>query len=129
MFTVKEIEEAHAKVKSGADFPKYIQDIKKFGVVRFDTWVKDSRPNYFGKDDFSVQSSPQYNDLTISDNLNKEEFTRLSKVHQQGETDYFTFCNHCAETGVEKWVVSLDTLTCTYFDKKGNEVLREQIPS
>jgi len=37
MFTVKEIQEAHAKVKSGADFPKYIQEIKKMGVTGFET--------------------------------------------------------------------------------------------
>ncbi len=128
MFTVNEIHEAHAKVKSGADFPKYIQEIKKMGVTSFETWVKDSHTNYFGANNFSTQSEAQYDDLTISDNLNKDEFARLLKIHQQGETDYFTFCNHCAETGVEKWVVDLNALTCTYYDKKGNEVLTEQIP-
>lgn len=29
MFTITQIENAHSKVKSGADFPKYIQDLKK----------------------------------------------------------------------------------------------------
>ncbi len=42
MFTIEEIEFAHAKIKSGADFPNYIQDIKKIGVVAFETWVSDS---------------------------------------------------------------------------------------
>ena len=28
MFTVEQITQAHSHVKSGADFPKYIQDIK-----------------------------------------------------------------------------------------------------
>ena len=27
MFTIKQIKDAHSKVKSGADFPKYMQDI------------------------------------------------------------------------------------------------------
>lgn len=128
MFTVNEIHEAHAKVKSGADFPKYIQEIKQLGVTSFETWVKDSRTMYNGLNGFSTASQPKYDDLTISDDLNKEEFTRLLKIHQQGETDYFTFCNHCAETGVEKWIVDLDALTCTYYDKKGGLVLTEQIP-
>ena len=35
MFTIKQIEEAHSKVKSGAEFPNYIQDIKEIGVVAF----------------------------------------------------------------------------------------------
>lgn len=29
---------------------------------------------------------------------------------------------------IEKWIVSLHALTCTSYDKKGNEVLTEQIP-
>lgn len=32
MFTVEQIEEAHSKVKSGTDFPNYIQEIKNLGV-------------------------------------------------------------------------------------------------
>ncbi len=102
MCTVNEIHEAHAKVKSGADFPKYIQEIKKMGVKSFETWVKDSHTNYFGANNFSTQSKAQYPDLSIQETSNKQEFARLLKIHQQGETDYFTFCNHCAETGIEK---------------------------
>lgn len=32
-------------------------------------------------------------------------------------------------TTIEKWIVSLDALTCTSYDKKGNLVLTEQIPA
>ncbi|MGF7024877.1 MULTISPECIES: DUF1398 domain-containing protein [Sphingobacterium] len=31
MFTIEQIEAAHSNVKSGADFPAYIRDIKKLG--------------------------------------------------------------------------------------------------
>ncbi len=52
MFTVTQIKEAHSKVKSGADFPKYIQEIKGFGVQSFVTFVNDSHTEYFGENDF-----------------------------------------------------------------------------
>jgi len=39
MFAVEQIEAAHFNVKSGADFPKYIQEIKSLGVTSFETWV------------------------------------------------------------------------------------------
>lgn len=42
MFTVEQIKAAHSKVKSGADFPKYIRDIKQLSVHAFETWVIDS---------------------------------------------------------------------------------------
>ena len=32
MFTAEEVKTAHSKVKSGADFPAYIQEIKKWGL-------------------------------------------------------------------------------------------------
>jgi uncharacterized protein YbcV (DUF1398 family) len=34
----------------------------------------------------------------------------------------------CATLGIEKWEIGMDKMTCTYFDKAGNEILVEQIP-
>jgi len=128
MFTVEQIELAHEKVKSGADFPKYIQEIKQMGVTAYETWVNDSHTEYFGKNDYQTKSLPQYENLTITDSSNSEKFSQYLKNHQHGETNYFTFCRQCAETGIEKWFVSLDEMTCTYYDKVGNKILEEQIP-
>ena len=109
--------------------PKYIQEIKSLGVIGFDTWVKDSKTDYFGENNFKISSLPKYDELTILDNTNGEDFMIKLRAHQQGKTDYFTFCKDCAETGIEKWVVNLNEMTCIYFDKKGNEILVEQIPA
>ena len=128
MFTVEQINQAHEKVKSVADFPKYIQEIKQIGVTSFETWVTDSHTEYFGENNYQTKSLPQYEKLTIADSSNREKFCRYLKIHQQGETDYFTFCRHCAETGIEKWFVCLDEMTCTYYDKAKNKILVEQIP-
>ena len=127
MFTVEQINQAHEKVKSGADFPKYIQEIKQIGVTSFETWVTDSHTEYFGENNYQTKSLPQYENLTIADSSNREKFCRYLKIHQQGETDYFTFCRHCAETGIEKWFVCLDEMTCTYYDKAKNKILVEPI--
>lgn len=129
MFTVQQIKEAHSKVKSGADFPKYIQEIKGFGIKRFETWVKDSHTEYFGADNFTAKSEPIYEDLSISNEVNPEKFANDLKIHQQGKTDYFTFCKDCAESGIEKWIVDLDKMTCIYYDKSGNDILAEEIPN
>ena len=128
MFTVEQINQAHEKVKSGADFPKYIQEIKQMGVTSFETWVTDSHTEYFGENNYQTKSLPQYENLTIADSSNREKFCRYLKIHQQGETDYLTFCRHCAETGIEKWFVCLDEMTCTYYDKAKNKILIEPIP-
>lgn len=129
MFTIEQIESAHEKVKSGADFPNYIQEIKGIGVISFETWVCDSHTEYFGKNRFQTKSEPKYKDLKIADLSDKDQFGEYLKIHQKGATDYFTFCNHCAETGIEKWIVNLEKMTCTYYDKAGNEILVENVPT
>jgi uncharacterized protein YbcV (DUF1398 family) len=128
MFTTEQIEAAHSKVRSGADFPGYIQKIKNLGVTAFETFTSDSHTVYFGNNLFKTQSGPQYPDLTIASDSKKELFIDYLKMHQQGKTDYFNFCKHCAETGIEKWRVSINALTCTYYDSSGAEILVEKIP-
>ncbi len=128
MFTVAQIHAAHDKVKSGADFPKYIQDIKALGVLGFETWVKDSHTEYFGANNFSTKSEAMYSDLKVNSISNKAAFVERLRMHQRGETDYITFCNDCAENGIEKWIVSLEKMTCIYYDTNGTEILVEQIP-
>lgn len=71
MFTVEQIQEAHAKVKSGTDFPKYNQDIKQLGVKAFETWVIDSHTEYFGDDGFQTKSEPIYDELFVADKSKK----------------------------------------------------------
>jgi len=128
MFTLEQIDLAHEKVKSGADFPTYIQEIKQMGVTAYETWVNDSHTEYLGRNDYQTKSLPNYEKLTIADSSNSEKFRQYLKIHQHGETNYVTFCKQCAETGIEKWFVSLDEMTCTYYDKAGNEILVEKIP-
>ena len=127
MFTIQQIETAHLKVQSGADFPKYIQEIKKMGVVLLETWVFDSHTKYYGLNDYQISSESKYDKLQISGICDKIAFCDFLKLHHNGQTDYLTFCVHCAETGIQKWIICLEKLTCTYFDKSGNKVLVEDI--
>lgn len=128
MFTLKQIEEAHSKVQSGADFPKYIQEIKTLGVNGFETWVKDSHTEYYGEHGYKIASGAMYETMEIENLSDSSKFKHYLSIHQKGETDYFAFCKHCAETGIEKWIASLDKMTCIYYDKAGNEILVETIP-
>ena len=128
-FTIDEIKAAHAKVKSGADFPMYIQEIIRLGVKGYENYVSDGHAIYFGPAEYEIRSEPKYTELAISDSIDKQLFHKYLRAHQQGQSDYLTFCKYCAETGVEKWTVCLDQMTCTYYDKRGNEILVEIIPS
>ncbi|MFT3702020.1 MAG: DUF1398 family protein [Agriterribacter sp.] len=129
MFTISQIKEAHSKVKSGADFPRYINDITALGVTAYSTYVSDGHTDYKGSNNYTTSSDARYAALIIADKSNIELFKQYLKSHQQGQSDYPTFCKQSAETGVEKWVVDMAAMTCTYYDKAGNKMLEEIIPA
>ena len=85
MFTTDQIKSAHSKVKSGADFPAFIQDIKKLGVTHYESFVADGHTDYFGNNDHKTSSPAKYDDLTIDSNSNVEQFKADLKAHQQGK--------------------------------------------
>ena len=128
MFTAEQIKAAHSKVKSGADFPAYIQEIKLLGVTHYESYVSDGHIDYHGTDNYTAKVPSKYSILAIAEIQNAEQFKTDLKAHQQGKTDYLTFCSDCAKSGIEKWVVCMDKMTCTYFDKAGKEILSEVIP-
>jgi uncharacterized protein YbcV (DUF1398 family) len=128
-FMVGQIETAHQKVKSGSDFPAYIREITDLGVKSFVTFVTDSHTEYHGVNGYKATSNPQYEPIRIAGKSDQARFKAYLKEHQKGSSDYFTFCRQCAETGIDKWSVSVEKMTCTYFDQQGKEVLVEMIPS
>jgi uncharacterized protein YbcV (DUF1398 family) len=129
MFTVEQIKSAHAKVRSGADFPKYVQDLVGLGVIYYETYVTDGHTDYHGKDGYRVTSPKMFEALLIQAQSDPSQFKADLLAHQQGKTDYLTFCADCAKSGVEKWKVNMAMMTCTYHDKQGNEIVAENIPS
>ena len=129
MFTLEQIKKAHSKVKSGSDFPKYVQDLIKLGVTYYDTYVTDGHTDYYGVNAFKIRSEAKYVNLIIAENPNSKQFTKDLRAHQQGKTDYLTFCNSCAALGINKWTVGIDTMTCTYYDQADNVILTEDIPN
>ncbi|TRX00213.1 DUF1398 domain-containing protein [Flavobacterium gawalongense] len=129
MFTTAQIKEAHSKVKSGADFPAYIQDLIELGVKGYDTFVNDGHVEYFGEDNFRAAATDTYSSITVAASANKERFIEFLVMHQDGQTDYLTFCNHAAQCGIARWSVNIIEMTCTYFDKLASAILIEKIPA
>ena len=129
MFTLTQIQDLHKKVKSGADFPHFVQDLKSIGVARYDVYVADGSTVFYGADDFILQGPAKYDALVVSNDGSSEKIKHSISIHQQGQTDYPTFCKHAAEAGVEKWTTHLFEMTVTYWDKQNNPLLVEPIHS
>lgn len=128
MFTTEQIQFAHSKVKSGADFPAYIKEIKALGVTHYEAFVSDGHIDYHGAENHTAKVPAKYEAIPIFESPEREQFKDGLKAHQQGKTDFPAFIQMCATSGMEKWKVSMSEMTCTYFDKAGNEILVEGIP-
>lgn len=128
MFTAAQIKAAHSKVKSGADFPNYIQELKALGVIAYDNYVTDGHTDYYGSNNYKTSGEAKYPPMAIAGISSIEKLKHSLSIHQDGQTDYMTFCKQAAETGVEKWTVHTVEMTCTYFDKAGNKMVVEKIP-
>jgi uncharacterized protein YbcV (DUF1398 family) len=128
MFTAEQIKAAHSKVKSGADFPAYIQEIKALGVSHYEAFVADGHIHYHGKNQHTATTPAKYEPIIIAETPQIDAFKEGLVAHQQGKTDFLTFIKMCATFGVEKWAIHMERMSCIYYDKAGNEVLVEVIP-
>ncbi|HSD15190.1 MAG TPA: 2,3-bisphosphoglycerate-independent phosphoglycerate mutase [Flavobacterium sp.] len=128
-FSLEEIHEAHSHVKSGADFPRYANELKNMGVLKYENFVADGKTIYFGVNDFSLTDEPKYERIKISNDPSTLELERVIKTHQQGQTDYKTFCIQAAAAGAYKWICDFTDMTCSYCDADGNTMIIEDIPN
>lgn len=129
MFTKEQIQAASAKAKSGADYPRLVQDFKSIGIKKYEHIVGDGSNVYYGDDAYSVTIFHEQNPILVSDDPSVEKLKQALSIHQQGKTDYPTFCLESGKAGVEKWVSDLDTMTVSYLDKTGKVLLEESIPT
>lgn len=142
-FTIEDIQTAHAKVKSGADFPQYVRELHVLGVASYRTWVSDGHADFVGVAGdasdalgkasgvlgvYSVSTPAKYAPLTIAPTLDEAFFRAELGAHQQGKTDYKSFCQAAAVSGIASWVTDIGAKTCSYYTADNAEVLVEAIP-
>lgn len=128
MFTIEPIHRAFGKVKSGADFPQFVQDLKEIGVTHYDNFVSDGRTKYYGINNFTLDGESKYPKMEVNNISSADKLKHAISIHQQGQTDYPTFCKQVSDAGVEKWTTHMIEMTVIYLDKKGNKLIVESIP-
>ena len=128
-FNLENIQQTEAKVKTGADFPALMADFKFMGISKFITFVANGNTQYFDNQENIVESPNLYDVKNIQSSVNISYFKERLKIHQNGKTDFLTFCEDCAQSGIFGWEMNVEKMTCTYFDAQQKNVLIEQIPT
>jgi uncharacterized protein YbcV (DUF1398 family) len=103
--------------------------MKQLGVQAYEHFVTDGHIQYNGLDAFTLTADAKWATQNIAEQADTAQLQHSLKIHQQGQTDYPTFCTQAAESGVEKWIVNINAMTCTYFNSVGNAMLEETIPT
>jgi uncharacterized protein YbcV (DUF1398 family) len=127
MFTLQQLKAAHAKVQTGADFPRYIQEIKALGLMTYDYMVQNGVTVYHGAVGHTITADAMYPELTINAHPSAEALRHAIRIHQQGQTDFLTFCEQAADAGVERWVIDTQNMLCSYLDAQGHLLVAEPI--
>ena len=128
-FTEQDIRAAYAKTRTGADFPRLIQDLKKLGIVSYDHILASGSNVFHGNEGQSVSLSNMGPSVPVSDQADLELLKKHISEHQRGLTNYPTLCGLAGQAGVAKWTSDLLAMTCTYFDKSGHNIHVELIPT
>ena len=129
MFTKDQIEAAHSKVKSGADYPAYVQELKALGIISHEVKLIDGEWIFRGVGHRFVTFKNDVHVTSISPLVKPKHFKEILHHHQHGKTDYPTFCKEASECGVERWISDFESMTVTYLGF-GNVVIDvEPIPS
>lgn len=71
-------------VKSGADFPAYIRELKQLGITHYETFVADGHTDYYGADNYKTSSDVSHYPLSIAETADKDQFRSDLKAHQNG---------------------------------------------
>ena len=128
MFTLQQVTAAHAKLKSGAYFRAFVQEINQLCLLRYDFQVKIGQTEYHGANGLQISGNAIYPEKTISIQASSIAVRQIIAETQQGKSDFLTFCQQVADAGVNKWVVDTQAMMCTYYDLAGHSMVAEPIP-
>lgn len=128
MLTLTQIKESAEDIRTGADLPSFVQQLKEGGVIRIDIYVVDGMAAFFWRNGDAMQTSSAYPNIDINNDDCAMALLRSIQTHQKGLFDFRTFCYEAANAGVEKWVINLDDMEVNYFNSCGSIILQEEIP-
>lgn len=128
-FTERNIRAAYAGTRTGADFPRLIQDLKRLGIVSYDHMLASGSNVFHGLDGQSVSLAKMGPSVPVSDRADVEVLKTHISEHQSGLTNYPELCGLAGQAGVDKWTCDLMAMTCTYFDRSGRKLHVELIPT
>ncbi|EOB7930488.1 DUF1398 domain-containing protein [Staphylococcus aureus] len=126
-FTLSAIQQAHQQF-TDVDFPKLFKAFKDMGMTYNIVNIQDGTATYVHQSEDDIVTSSVKSNHPVAQKSNKTIVQDVLTRHQQGQTDFETFCDEMAEAGIYKWHIDIQAGTCTYIDLQDQAVISELIP-
>ncbi|MBO1198701.1 DUF1398 family protein [Staphylococcus simiae] len=126
-FSLSAIEQAHQQY-TGVDFPKLFAAFKDMGMTYNTVNIQKGIATYIHPMEEDVIAESVKANSNIAGIADVKVVQDVLIRHQQGQTDFPTFCNEIAQAGIYKWLIDINQGTCTYLDLQDNAIVSEQIP-
>ena len=114
-FTLSAIQQAHQQF-TGVDFPKLFKAFKDMGMTYNIVNIQDGTATYVHQSEDDIVTSSVKSNHPVAPRSNQSIVQDVLTRHQQGQTDFETFCDEMAEAGIYKWHVDISTSTSLNID-------------
>ncbi len=125
-FTLSAIQQAHQQF-TGVDFPKLFKAFKDMGMT-YNIVNVDGTATYVHQSEDDIVTSSVKSNHPVAQKSNKTIVSSVLTRHQQGQTDFETFCDEMAEAGIYKWHIDLKRALVLISTCKTKLYLSELIP-
>ncbi|HCY1491980.1 TPA: DUF1398 family protein [Staphylococcus aureus] len=126
-FKLSAIQQAHQQF-TGVDFPKLFKAFKDMGMTYNIVNIQDGTATYVHQSEDDIVTSSVKSNHPVAPSLNQSIVQDVLTRHQQGQTDFETFCDEMAQAGIYKWHIDIQAGTCTYIDLQEQAIISELIP-
>ncbi|HCY7997479.1 TPA: DUF1398 family protein [Staphylococcus aureus] len=126
-FKLSAIQQAHQQF-TGVDFPKLFKAFKDMGMTYNTVNIQDGTATYVHQSEDDIVTSSVKSNHPVAPSSNQSIVQDVLTRHQQGQTDFETFCDEMAQAGIYKWHIDIQAGTCTYIDLQEQAIISELIP-
>ncbi|HHJ5173380.1 TPA: DUF1398 domain-containing protein [Staphylococcus aureus] len=126
-FKLSAIQQAHQQF-TGVDFPKLFKAFKDMGMTYNIVNIQDGTATYVHQSEDDIVTSSVKSNHPVAPSSNQSIVQDVLTRHQQGQTDFETFCDEMAQAGIYKWHIDIQAGTCTYIDLQEQAIISKLIP-
>ncbi|HCY8398873.1 TPA: DUF1398 family protein [Staphylococcus aureus] len=126
-FKLSAIQQAHQQF-TGVDFLKLFKAFKDMGMTYNIVNIQDGTATYVHQSEDDIVTSSVKSNHPVAPSSNQSIVQDVLTRHQQGQTDFETFCDEMAQAGIYKWHIDIQAGTCTYIDLQEQAIISELIP-